>query len=112
VCLTITDTCGTNIFCDSVDVIGTGLTVIDDQISFNLFPNPTSENLFIQWETEQVEPVEIRIMDISGKEVMSIRTFTGNGKTDKINTTNLPKGAYFIRLKNDNWLITEKIIVQ
>jgi PKD repeat protein len=112
VCLTITDTCGTNTFCDSVDVIGTGLTVIDDQISFNLFPNPTSGNLFIQWETDNIEPVEIRIMDISGKEVMSIRTFTGNGKTDKINTANLPKGAYFIRLKNDNWLITEKVIVQ
>jgi hypothetical protein len=56
----------------------------------NLYPNPTSDMLNISVD----EPTSVTIIDLTGKVVMSIDSYSGEG----INTSNLPAGVYNIIL--------------
>ncbi len=70
-----------------------------------LYPNPTSGKFII--ESEGIKSVEI--FDISGK---SIRSYQYPGiNTLNINISDLPKGAYFIHLQNENQSIVRKVLL-
>ncbi|MFN3195320.1 MAG: T9SS type A sorting domain-containing protein [Chlorobiota bacterium] len=56
----------------------------------NLYPNPTGDMLNISVD----EPTSVSIIDLTGKVVMSIGNYHGEG----INTSNLPAGVYNIIL--------------
>lgn len=70
-----------------------------------LFPNPANTFLFI--ETNQLNPVNLRleIYDISSK-LISSQTLTNN----KIDISKLNSGIYFLKLNNQ--LLTQKLIIQ
>ena len=69
------------------------------QISF--YPNPATANLYFSEELS-----DLKITDMSGKQVFSIK-----GKTKNISVENLPKGNYLISGKNSiREMISQKII--
>ena len=62
-----------------------------------IYPNPFSENLFLDYGKQTTEPVDIKIQGTDGK-IHLIRRFQSG--LIKINTSLLPAGSYFLYLTN------------
>ena len=73
---------------------------------FNIYPNPNSGNIFIQFE-KPVSNASLDIYDISGKLVYSQRAINEN----KISITSLKTGLYFFSVSNDGIKYRSKILV-
>ena len=89
-------------FCmDNISVVNTvGLHELENVMNISAFPNPTSENMSLQYVAKAETNVTIRIFDIFGKEVLNIQTQTelGSGSIT-LETSTLTAGVYFIEVK-------------
>ncbi len=65
---------------------------------FNVFPNPTSDNITIQIETKN-ETYDLQIINTVGQTVLT-KQITENNTL--LNTQNLPQGSYFIHIAGKN----------
>ncbi len=77
-----------------------------------LFPNPTSDyaKLIIEGVDKDMNMI---IYDIRGKQIMNeILKPNNNSISTTINTSNLPKGLYSIKISNDKFCKTEKLIIR
>ena len=74
---------------------------------FRAYPNPSNSGI-INLSTSSV-PTNIEIISILGSKVIEMNT---NSTTTRINTTELPKGVYFVALTFENGQrLTKKIIL-
>lgn len=95
------------------DISNCGLTVsINNEANYselkNVYPNPITNNLIINYELDGSKKLEIEIYSIDGK-----IQFSGNMITDRINidVSNFSPGIYFIKLfKNHQIVLTQKLI--
>ena len=80
-----------------------GLNELTTITNTSLFPNPTTNNLFLNIESKIQSQLNINIFDISGKEIQNttIQTSIGNNQ-HQINTENLEAGIYFIEIADGN----------
>ncbi|NOG56327.1 MAG: PKD domain-containing protein [Bacteroidetes bacterium] len=129
VCLTITDNqlqC-TSTFCDTVGMDslgrlksqGFGLEVripttvgVEENVTLetlSIYPNPATNQISIDLRNSS-ERVEIQIVDISGKEVVS-KHRTNSGSVETIDISKLNSGFYFMILNDGNKRRVEKIVV-
>ena len=78
------------------------------QLQVKVYPNPTKEVIYITHPTEQF--FEVRITDISGKQILQ----TQNQKQQPLNVQTLTTGTYFITVttKDSKQTNTYKIIKQ
>ena len=72
----------------------------DDFFEPSLMPNPTMGEVTVVGTPDEV--VEILVMDMKGR---SMATFTG---TDRFNISNLPSGAYIVRVKTIHNIETQE----
>jgi hypothetical protein len=76
----------------------------------SVYPNPvTGDYLYMSLGTARNELSQIRIMDITGKTVMSKESYLSK---ERISIDQLKKGVYIIQLKNSNQNFIQKIIIQ
>jgi plastocyanin len=82
----------------------TGINTLSEEILTSLYPNPFSNELFIEQGNEQPEYTQISISDILGKQIKSISieslSVVSIGKR-RIDVGELPKGIYFVTLKGN-----------
>ena len=78
------------------------------KLQLKVYPNPTTEAIFITHPTEQF--FEVRITDISGKQILQ----TANQKQQPLNVQSLTSGTYFVSVttKESKQTNTYKIIKQ
>jgi len=113
VCLTVTNSCGTDSICDSITVTSTGISEnnLSQLIRVRIYPN--TFNTF----TTLLGPNKLKYLnasfylyDVLGREVKRIE----NIKTNKVKIArdNLPDGLYIYELKNGEEIIgTGKLII-
>ncbi len=78
----------------------------------NIFPNPTSDFVNVQYSNEVGESGFIQISDATGKRVMYV-PFSGSAQlTQEIDISNLEAGVYILSLVTDSTVLTESVIVQ
>lgn len=82
----------------------TGIDLADAVNLTSLYPNPFSNELFIEQGNKQPEYTQISISDILGKQIKSINmeslpVVSINKK--RIDVSELPKGIYFVTLKGN-----------
>lgn len=78
-------------------------------VSMNLQPNPATSN--VQLTISGVEGmVNFSLIDMSGRVITSSKINAAN--VQNINVSNLAKGAYFVRITNNNMSKVEKLIVR
>ena len=122
ICLTISDSACTSTFCDSVGMDSTGALLkkggfgfkvldftklsqpsganelkmlIDDMV---IFPNPAGSNTNIKWLGKQNEEINIRLLDLSGKEILSKTLHSKTGENlETIDLSNLANSIYFLQ---------------
>lgn len=73
--------------------------------TLKIYPNPTNDKLFIEFN--EYKPSFVEIINSSGQLIQSFEV--KNSKT-QIKIENLSRGLYFIKIKNENGLTTKKII--
>ena len=90
-----------------------GITELNNNLIFYMFPNPSSENVSLYFSSTKTENLTVEIFDISGKKVFAknVNSVAGIQQTETINTVNFGKGIYTISLKGNNTLKTEKLIL-
>lgn len=82
-----------------------GIKNINKQVGFKVYPNPANDIITVSLNHSANYVLELS--DISGRVVYSSNMV--NTKT--IDVSNLQKGNYFIRLKNENQSFIEKIVI-
>jgi hypothetical protein len=91
------------------DVSATELEVAS---SLNMFPNPTTGQLFVQLGGFEATPVFIAIYDMQGKMVLAANYVNQKGLTYTIDTAALADGLYVLNAQCSGQLIRQNIIVQ
>jgi hypothetical protein len=81
--------------------------------TYSLRPNPSGGIFDIYISGVIDEEVMIRVIDLSGKIVMSDKLMIARDKTDhRMDLSSLAKGIYFIRIETANGVKTSKMILQ
>jgi hypothetical protein len=79
-----------------------------------VFPNPVSESATIQFSLDKNSAVTIDLFDLQGRKVQSI--VEGNYKVGDhqlmLQKKNLTAGVYFLQLKSDSGMTTQKLIIE
>ncbi len=93
-----------------IDLESPNYSLITD---LSLYPNPTNQNAFLQFELLEPAQISLELMDIAGRKLKSIvHQEFDSGKHDiGFTTESLSPGVYFINLKINNeaqWV--EKLI--
>jgi len=76
-----------------------------------LYPNPAKKTVSVIYEELGNKKVEIELLDLNGKVMYSTVVSKNNGFTHEINTSSLPKGTNFVRVRNNNTLISKMLII-
>lgn len=107
-------TTDTTVMRDSIySLITAGIQNLPDLSKrFLVFPNPASESFSLEFQLKEPSDIQIEIIDLLGKKVLTLQEEGLNGKTIKqIQTSALPNGNYFVRLKTDYSTLTQKITI-
>jgi len=103
---------------DDVMIRGTlptiGVEENENSIALNLFPNPASENVQVNYTLTSQTDVTIAIYDVTGKliESQSKGTLASGRHFSNINTANLAKGFYTVKVSTSFGQSTSKLIVK
>jgi Secretion system C-terminal sorting domain len=80
---------------------------------YTLSPNPTKDNIAIQFESNKNEVVGVSVMDMTGRVVLTQNASATEGVNFlNVNTSSLSNGMYVVSLKNSESVILNKIIKQ
>ncbi len=98
----------------TINVIAT--SVSEEVSAFNnfiMYPNPTRENVTIDFNLIKSETVSVSIMDLSGKEIMSIPSSRMNvGKQSmELSTSVLSEGMYIVRVNGVESSISSRLVI-
>ena len=85
-----------------------------NELSFDIFPNPTSKEINIRFYQENLNRANILLINTLGQTVYSKDVFVNDCLSEHvINVENLPKGFYFLKITNADGLTnTSKIVVE
>ena len=94
-------------------VIVVGTNDIDKSSEVSIFPNPTNGTLNVWMDFAEAKNLDIRVNDITGKQVYAEDLGVINGTTThSINLEHLPKGVYLFQLMNGTEAYNGRFIVQ
>lgn len=81
------------------------------QTSFNLFPNPNSGNMQLDYDLGGYSNADVNLYDVAGKLIKSYKLGSSKGNL-QLNEQNLHNGIYFYRiLVGDKVIKTDKIVI-
>jgi hypothetical protein len=90
------------------DTCLTGVNEISNS-AVNIFPNPSSGNLFIDFGNKNFGKAEISFSDVVGRTLYET-TIPAIGK-QALDVSEFSKGIYFLKLKMDAGIVTKKIVI-
>ena len=102
----VTDSNGCTMVSYSVIYNYTGL--VNNELSFNIYPNPTKSNLFI---SDASKISEVEIFNALGDKVIH-RVNEMSGEILEFDLSNKTRGVYFVKIISGNKLINYKIVLQ
>ncbi len=90
------------------------VTAVDPQFrqSVKVFPNPTSQNINVEFTNLPNETLQIVMYNMQGMEVLAQKVnTTTNVSLENISLKTLPKGVYVMKIQMKDKFVMEKIIV-
>ncbi len=82
-------------------------SIVAENSKIDVFPNPVSETINLNFSDNKSENINISVLNLQGQLLYNV-TQTSNEL--KIDVSSYPKGLYFVKVKSDENVITEKII--
>ncbi len=103
---------GNNVYIDDIFIgdLFTGVTETFSNSDISVYPNPTSNQLFISSSQSEIERIEVS--DLIGHKVINQMPKNGNGKQITINVSELTPGIYLLTMYYRGGINTGKIIIQ
>jgi hypothetical protein len=96
--------------------VGAGeIELMFDDRTFSVFPNPATENIFVNYTIAIGEHVDFTLMTLDGKSAGPVYTFQGTGDrtTSMLSLpTDLAKGIYFIRMESGTNNSIQKVVIE
>jgi hypothetical protein len=74
--------------------------VLSEGKSLSLYPVPAMDDLFIRHELKTSQPVNISVIDMTGKQVMRRDAQSVNESELRLDISSLPPGVYILQLRN------------
>ena len=98
----------------TVDITPTlGSGTMNVNTGFNVYPNPTSGTMNIQWTNQQTGTATVQVTDVAGRVVMqSVMKLEAASGQQQIDLGKVADGIYSVSVKSDNINYTSKITVQ
>ncbi|MBC8047218.1 MAG: peptidoglycan DD-metalloendopeptidase family protein [Fimbriimonadaceae bacterium] len=89
-------------------------TDLSTQTIVNIFPNPASANVTVQWTDDQERIYSIYITDITGRKIKDITRQQVSAGNNEIyfNAGDLHAGIYFLRMDAAEKYLIEKLVIQ
>ncbi len=80
---------------------------------FRIYPNPVKDKLILHFVSEQNNPVEFRMMNLTGQMLLK-ETFSSVaiGNTKEIKLDGYQPGIYLVQLTDRNETYTQRIVVE
>lgn len=75
-----------------------GINNLENSIAWSIYPNPFSEQITIRLNESVTEPIEIRIMDMTGRLVFNSTV----NQTTTLDLRSIKSGIYFVSLIGEN----------
>ncbi len=80
--------------------------------TFGLSPNPANSLVTLYYSTETETPLNISIIDVTGRIVLQQNTLATQGdNTINLATNQLPQGYYVVEVKDDTTKMHEKLLI-
>lgn len=90
-----------------------GITEIADNATLNIFPNPATDKLTLQYNVDHDVNIIIRIFDITGKLVLSNETYSQKGMNSfEMGLGTLTRGIYVVNVSDGTESVMRKLIVE
>ena len=97
----------------AIDVVVDGSTAVRNQLDviseFNLSPNPTNGDLFLDVTLNKASQINISIFNILGQSIFD-NSYSGLRITERLDLKEQPSGTYIVRLHNESGQSTKKFI--
>lgn len=102
-----------NMISAQFDVVSVGVNTLPVVTEFEVYPNPASGQLFIEYTPERNRTVKINIFNQLGQSVYANEILSPSDLTQKlqINTGNWTSGIYMIRLDNGSGVRSSKLSI-
>ena len=82
-------------------LIGTFISDLGEEASFNLYPNPTQDRLTLEFDSQKPFWMDISIIDMRGRRIGDKRkVMTSNASSIDLDVSNLATGSYSIILQS------------
>ncbi len=93
------------------DVLSVGTSLIPSKGGFNIYPNPATDQVFIEYTPERDSDVSISIVNQLGQVVFSSRETAASNvmQKTKVDTGNWPAGIYMILIDNGSTQTSHKL---
>ena len=73
----------------------------------NVYPNPTSDYINLNFTSTTTEDLQLFLTDILGKTIFSKTLLTDKGEQNiRFQVNDLPKGTYFLQIVNNEEIIS------
>lgn len=110
--LTVTDETDSNSFTltDLITVDNCNSMEEQTKLNFKIYPNPASEQVYIETSTENRQNCEVTILDLQGR-ILLQRDMPENSSRLDIPTNSLARGMYMVVVKSDTWLGSVKLVI-
>ncbi len=94
------------------DITSVGTQNLDPAAEFSLYPNPAHHQFMIQMDhSQQFKSLDLEITDVAGKTLMNQRIDNPFELEQGISVAHLSAGVYFVTLRTEDGIQTEKLVV-
>jgi hypothetical protein len=81
--------------------------------TFNVFPNPTSDYLNIQFNATKAADIQISLTSITGQRLLiENQQLTVGGQNIEMDVTNISTGIYFLNIADGKDVISQKVVIK
>ena len=80
-------------------------------VSMSVFPNPADEVLYLNVQSENSTDVQVRLLSVDGRLVAQQELNLNGISTTPLTIADLPAGFYFVELRNDSGVLTQKVVI-
>ncbi len=85
---------------------------LDQTLNVSVYPNPSVSDVFVEFNLDNTSNVKVEMFDIQGKLVLSQTLENAQSGIMKIVTTDIPSGAYTLKIITDEGFIAKSLILE
>lgn len=94
--------------------LGDAVRELDDHTQVSVYPNPTSDLLFVNVQSTQKAEAIVSLIDMDGRRLVERSVMTGDfdNQTLNLDVRNLPAGIYLVQITSGNSTVVEKVVIE